>query len=300
MYDIALSVNAFVRSNTHAEVAWMVGPDASTDEVLALTPGGGRIGSVAQGIFDSALADIANIKLSQGRLVSFTVGEFESSLSTFAAGTQTEFLLIPVSQFPTETWSALLNRDPISIVCRIINGTVSEINSYTQANINLADEEVVQLFGKGQSTIAVLEDRVVTVLFPKTKLVIAGSGPIAEAISEIANTLNWSVRMETRNDIVAGYVADMSPMDGVVVLGHNVEQSSRSLELALESNAGYIGALGSRKMQEDRADWLAYRDVTDLSRVNGPAGLNIQASTPGEIAVSVIAEMIAVLKDQQI
>ena len=49
-------------------------------------------------------------------------------------------------------------------------------------------------------------------------------------------------------------------------------------------------------MQQDRADWLAYQEVTDLSRVHGPAGLKISASTPAEIAVSVIAEIISVLK----
>jgi xanthine/CO dehydrogenase XdhC/CoxF family maturation factor len=49
-------------------------------------------------------------------------------------------------------------------------------------------------------------------------------------------------------------------------------------------------------MQEDRADWLAYRDVTDLSRVHGPAGFDIGAKTPEEIAISVLAEVISVLK----
>jgi xanthine dehydrogenase accessory factor len=62
---------------------------------------------------------------------------------------------------------------------------------------------------------------------------------------------------------------------------------------ALDSDAGYIGALGARRMQENRADWLAYRGVTDLTRVHGPAGINIGAETAAEIAVSILAEAIA-------
>ena len=57
---------------------------------------------------------------------------------------------------------------------------------------------------------------------------------------------------------------------------------------------GYIGALGSRRTQQARADWLAYRGVTDLERVHGPAGLDIGANTPAEIAVSILAEALAV------
>jgi xanthine dehydrogenase accessory factor len=45
-------------------------------------------------------------------------------------------------------------------------------------------------------------------------------------------------------------------------------------------------------MQEARADWLAYRDVTDLSRVHGPAGLPLGGRTPAEVAVSIVAEIL--------
>jgi xanthine dehydrogenase accessory factor len=88
-------------------------------------------------------------------------------------------------------------------------------------------------------------------------------------------------------------MAGLSSFDKVVVAAHQLELAGTALMAALDSDAGYIGALGSRKMQENRADWLAYRGVTDLSRVHGPAGLDIGAATPGEIAVSILAEAIA-------
>jgi xanthine dehydrogenase accessory factor len=69
-----------------------------------------------------------------------------------------------------------------------------------------------------------------------------------------------------------------------------------SLAAALESDAGYIGALGSQKMQQNRADWLAYRGITEISRVHGPAGVDIGATSPAEIAISILAQAIEAVK----
>ncbi|MEK7295897.1 MAG: XdhC family protein, partial [Actinomycetota bacterium] len=90
--------------------------------------------------------------------------------------------------------------------------------------------------------------------------------------------------------------AGLSSLDNVVVMIHDLEVAGAALIAALSSDAGYIGALGSHRMQETRAEWLAYRGHVDLERIHGPAGLNIGATTPAEIAVSILAEALGAMK----
>ena len=78
-----------------------------------------------------------------------------------------------------------------------------------------------------------------------------------------------------------------------MVASHDQELAGRALAAALDSDVGYIGALGGRRAQQARADWLAYRGYSDLSRIHGPAGLDIGADTPAEIALSILAEAVA-------
>ncbi len=114
------------------------------------------------------------------------------------------------------------------------------------------------------------------------KLVIVGSGPIATALRDAAALLGWST--EITNDVATatGLIAALAPLDKVVVAAHDLELAGTALAAALDSDAGYIGALGGRKMQQTRADWLAYRGITELDRIHGPAGLDIGADTPAE------------------
>jgi xanthine dehydrogenase accessory factor len=79
-----------------------------------------------------------------------------------------------------------------------------------------------------------------------------------------------------------------------VVAAHDVELAGSALAAGLDSEVGYIGALGGRKMQQTRADWLAYRGITEIDRVHGPAGLDIGADTPAKVAISILAEALAV------
>jgi len=196
------------------------------------------------------------------------------------AGSPAAFLVVPADQFPADLWTCLLERQAVVITAALDDVEVTSVT--------------VESSMDGSASGAVVEDaQVVTTLAPVTRLVIAGAGPMAEALAQQGRLLGWRVAAESRPDLVAGLTATLSFLDAVVVMGHDVEASSRCLMAALDSDAGYIGALGSRTMQQTRADWLAYRDITDLSRVHGPAGLDIHARTPAEVAVSIAAQIVA-------
>jgi xanthine dehydrogenase accessory factor len=81
----------------------------------------------------------------------------------------------------------------------------------------------------------------------------------------------------------------------VVTLTHDPKLDDPALIVALRSPAFYIGALGSRKTHGRRIERLTAEgfDEAALSRIRAPVGLPIGALSPGEIAVSIMAEIVA-------
>jgi xanthine dehydrogenase accessory factor len=124
-------------------------------------------------------------------------------------------------------------------------------------------------------------------------LVIVGAGAVADALVHAARLLGWHCKVTTDVRGATGLIAGLAVLDKVIVTSHDDELAGPALAAALAGDVGYIGALGSRRTQQSRADWLAFRGITDLERIHGPAGLNIGANTPAEIAVSIVAEALA-------
>jgi len=155
-----------------------------------------------------------------------------------------------------------------------------------------------------------------TTLFgPRWRLLLIGAGQLSQAVAHMASLLDFEVlvcdpREEyaatlglegvTRvlgmpDDVVQQLVPDAHT--AIVALTHDPKLDDMALMEALNSNAFYIGALGSRRNQEARKKRLAeHFDLSPeaLARLHGPVGLRIGAQTPAEIAVSIVAEIVQV------
>jgi xanthine dehydrogenase accessory factor len=118
---------------------------------------------------------------------------------------------------------------------------------------------------------------------PHTVVGVHGEGPIAAALRRVATAVEHTV--------VEG-MGDGPVPDAVVVASHGHDEAP-VLEAALRAGVGYVGLIASRRRG---ASVLAGLDVDDAARarVHTPAGLDLGATTPSEVALSVLAEMVAV------
>src|SRR5262249_53224783 len=156
------------------------------------------------------------------------------------------------------------------------------------------DAEVVAAWTAGRSTTAVSPGRVVTVLRPVPTLVAAGPGPVGGAVVRLADVLGWRTPRPPDPPSAIPLVVGLTVLDSLVVTGHDDEAAGRILEAGLSGRVGYIGVVAPRARQEARLAWLTDRNVSGLERIHGPAGLDIGARTPAEVAAAVLAEAIAV------
>jgi xanthine dehydrogenase accessory factor len=89
---------------------------------------------------------------------------------------------------------------------------------------------------------------------------------------------------------------EIDPRTAIVTLTHDPKLDDPALDVALASDAFYVGALGSTRTQAKRVARLKDAGFSDdqIARIHGPIGLDIRAQSPAEIAVSILAQIIAV------
>ena len=297
MYGIALSVSACIRAGTRVDVAWIVDrqiPQSSdANEAVAITPGGGHLGSLLSGALDGQLIELAGVQSTQGRMFELDIGAGEAAVSGVEPAVGIKCMLVPGSELPDEVWQQLVDREPVCLVSQLDGDAVTDTTLFTSATIGEAGDAARRLFDRGASRTELADQTVVTVLWPQATLVIVGGGEIAESLRRVASLLGWQSAIAANAGDASGLVAGLSPLDSVVVLGHDLEMVGPALIAALRSAVGYIGSVGPERLQQSRSDWLAYRGFSDLSRIRGPAGLQIGARTHQEVGLAIAAEIVA-------
>jgi len=160
----------------------------------------------------------------------------------------------------------------------------------------------------------------VTVFFeahaPPPRLIIFGAVDFTAALVRVAKVLGYHVtvcdarevfatkaRFPLADEVVVDWPhrhlqsvgARLGPRDAVCVLTHDVKFDVPAIVAALATDVGYLGAMGSRRTTEQRAERLRAEGVTDeqLDRLMAPIGLDLGARTPEETAVAICAEIIA-------
>ncbi len=149
---------------------------------------------------------------------------------------------------------------------------------------------------------------------PPPTLVIVGAGHIAIPLTTFAKTLDYRVvvvdaraafatreRFPHADELIAQRTdevlekMDLNPSTAVAILTHDPKFDEPTLKVVLSRQVAYVGAIGSRKTKEERDERLKKQGLTDeqLSRIHGPIGLNIGATSPEEMALAIMAEIVA-------
>jgi xanthine dehydrogenase accessory factor len=118
---------------------------------------------------------------------------------------------------------------------------------------------------------------------PAPLLAVVGDSPAARALADLAERIGWRVARD---------VTDTADAVVVATMGHGDEDS---LETALRRAAGYVGLVASAKRAATVLDSLRARGLDEdaLARVRAPAGLDLGRSAQEEIAVAILAELVA-------
>ena len=154
------------------------------------------------------------------------------------------------------------------------------------------------------------------VLMPRERLIICGGGHCGRALAQAASLLDWDIVVCDDRDEFArseswGYpnisqvvhlssdareVPDVDESTFIALVGKGAGIDEAVLRRVLNSNAAYIGMIGSRRKRETVFSNLRGDGISQeiLSRVQAPIGLDIGAETPAEIAISILAQIIAI------
>ena len=334
MKEVAADLEQFLASGEPVAIATVVRITGSAPRPLGATLVARAeekiAGSVSNGCVESAVYEEAMAVLKDGRarVVNYGISDEFAFTVGLSCGGSIDVLVEPVGALHRAALEAVRSERPALLV-RVVApadraGTVAVLTEDRAEGWSpeLAELKVGALAalgeGRSRTVTARLGERDATVFLEAIAmpplLAIVGATHVGQALAHLAKAVGYRVvvldpREALANaerfpgmEIVAAWPQEglatlrFGPSSAIAILAHDDKFDHPALVAALRSAAGYVGAIGSRTTNEKRVAWLRSQGVTerDIARIHAPIGLDIGATSVEEIALAILAEIVAV------
>jgi len=297
--------------------------------VLLVADDGRMIGSVSGGCVEGAASEavLDARKAGEERVVRYGVTNEQAWEVGLACGGTIDVLIQP--GVPAEALAAA--RDPgdagravrgRTVLTELPPATPPDLADAAPATSTAGDEAALDALREtalaaGRSITARLGDRHIFIeAYPTPpRLVIVGATEVARSLADLAGPLGYErvvvdartafatrERFPNVEQLLAEWPDEafdrigLGPNDAVAILSHDPKFDEPAIVEAVRRGARYVGAIGSRKTQEDRRRRLLEAGLTpeQLAAVRGPIGLDLGGREPAETALAILAEIVAV------
>ena len=322
MRDVLETLERWAQAGTQVATATVVATERSAPRepgaVLAVDADGNVVGSVTGGCVEPAVYDEAREVLAgEGpRLKTYGIADEEAfEVGLPCGGTVHIFVDALDPDLVGPIAEAVRKERPIALETRI---TGAEIGAKRLVGPE-DDGPAADLLARAETGIVETPEGqfFVSSFAPRPNMYVFGAVDHAAALAEIGRFLGYRVtvcdaraRFVTRerfpevDELVVEwpdrFLAE-APVDertAICILTHDHKFDVPALKVALDTPAGYIGAMGSRRTNADRAERLRAEGVTDeeMARIHAPIGLRIGSRSPQEVAVAIAAEIVQVMR----
>ena len=284
---------------------------------LAISGDGEIAGSVSGGCIEGAviLEALELLRAARHGVLEFGVSDETAFDAGLACGGTIRILLEPVGEVLPEPLLSVL------VAARKARCQIAYVVDPDRGARRLADQDdpvlgpaLAERFRKDASGFE--GDSFVAIHNPPLRMVVVGAVHIAQPLAAMARLTGFDVTLVDPRPVfgsAARFPGEVIEEDwpdaalarhgldartAVITLTHDPKLDDPAIETALAANPFYIGCLGSKRTQGQRVARLRDRGFgeTAIARIHGPVGLDIGALSPAEIAVSILAEVVAVLR----
>jgi xanthine dehydrogenase accessory factor len=320
MRDILDTLEQWISDGKRAAIATVVRTERSAPRVpgsaMAVSDAGDIAGSVTGGCVEPAVYVHAEEVLAGGpaRLANYGIADEEAFEVGLPCGGSVDIYIERLQpDIVAQVAAAVRSESPIAVAMTIDGPGIGASRLVHPDDDNVLLREPLE---RGLSEIVAdgADEVFVSTFAPRPNMYVFGAIDHASALARVGRFLGYRVtvcdargafvtpeRFPDVDELVVAWPHEFlasAPIDrrtAICVLTHEAKFDVPALKVALESPAGYIGAMGSRRTTERRNERLRDEGIgeDDLARVHAPIGLKIASSTPEEVAIAIAAEIIS-------